>query len=376
MQKEITPLLQQFDVHPLRGFLPESDPLQRLPDLFSPWEELIAELSALINAGIIRQNIEQLPLIETKTLRSQAEQERAMLLLCFFGHAYIWGQEETVQYLPEAIAVPWTEVAKKLGRPPILTHSSVIIQNWRRIDPEGPIATDNLATLHQFHGGIDESWFYLLTVEIEQIGAKAMVLTVEALLMAEKQEKEALKQLLKQLNTAIRAMTDCLKRMYKHCDPYIFYKRVRPFLASFDAIDYRGTAKPSAKSFHGASAAQSALFQALDAALEIPHPQSQSNYFLETMRAYMPPKHAAFVQMLAERSQIRSFCSSKRGLKSVYNDCVMAVDAFRKEHLKIVGLYVVAQAKKEIGPGALGTGGTNPIHFLREVEGDTKQQLL
>jgi len=375
MQNEIKAFLNQFDVDPQRGFLPVNDPILSLPEFYSPWEATIAELSYWINAGVVRKELNKLPLLDTNQLERKEELERAMRVLGFLGHAFIWGDSEPVNYLPETIAIPWVNVAQKLGRPPILAHASLVLQNWRRIDTKGPIVVENLAILHHFHGGLDESWFYLLTVEIEQKGAIAVTLAAEAVLEAAKKEKEIVKESLIQLSTAIENMTKCLRRMREHCDPYIFYTRVRPFIASFNAIDYRGTSGNSIKSFSGGSAAQSSLFQYLDAALGVLHEEKESKQFLRQMQDYMPPQHAAFIRKTAEISTLRAFCEKEKELKEPYNNCLVQIEGFRKEHLKIVGLYIVAQAKKRIGPGALGTGGTNPIDFLREVTQDTKLKL-
>lgn len=39
-----------------------------------------------------------------------------------------------------------------------------------RLDPSGPIRTENLACNCRFLGGLDETWFYIATVEIEARG--------------------------------------------------------------------------------------------------------------------------------------------------------------------------------------------------------------
>lgn len=54
--------------------------------------------------------------------------------------------------------------------PPVLTHTSLILNNWHRLDPSGPVRTDNLACNCRFLGGLDETWFYIATVEIEARG--------------------------------------------------------------------------------------------------------------------------------------------------------------------------------------------------------------
>lgn len=49
-------------------------------------------------------------------------------------------------------------------------HPSVVMYNWRRLDTQADICMENLSTLNNFFDGRDESWFYLITVEIEAKG--------------------------------------------------------------------------------------------------------------------------------------------------------------------------------------------------------------
>src|SRR5919201_1122532 len=110
-----------FDVDPERGFLPSVDPLRRLPPGFD-----------------------------------------------------VWGEREPAACLPAVIAVPWYAVSKRLGRPPVLSYASYALDNWRRLDPEGPIAVGNLALLQNFLAGLDEEWFVTIHVQIEQQAAAAL----------------------------------------------------------------------------------------------------------------------------------------------------------------------------------------------------------
>lgn len=56
-----------------------------------------------------------------------------------------------------------------------LGHPSIVLYNWRRLDSEADICMENLSTLNNFFDGRDESWFYLITVEIEARGAASVV---------------------------------------------------------------------------------------------------------------------------------------------------------------------------------------------------------
>ena len=77
--------------HPERGFLPEPDPLRELPAGFAAWEERAFELGRLIVAGRVRRAIEWMPLLDPGALADGPDLRRAMLLLSFLGHAYVWG---------------------------------------------------------------------------------------------------------------------------------------------------------------------------------------------------------------------------------------------------------------------------------------------
>ena len=52
--------LSDYDVHPARGFLPAEDPLTSLPPAFGAWDELGAQLPAVLLAGRVRASIDAL----------------------------------------------------------------------------------------------------------------------------------------------------------------------------------------------------------------------------------------------------------------------------------------------------------------------------
>lgn len=171
-------ILKKFDVDVNHGFLPAEDPLQRLPYArYHVWEDLADDLPKLLGArlGQARAALEQLPVLSTDKLCTDADLRRAHLLLCLFAHAYIWGGHTPKDYLPEGIARPLYEVSQLLHIPPILGHTSIVLYNWRRLDVHGEICMENLSTLNNFFDGRDESWFYLVTVEIEARGAASII---------------------------------------------------------------------------------------------------------------------------------------------------------------------------------------------------------
>lgn len=71
--------------------------------------------------------------------------------------------------------MPLRAVADALQMPPILTHASIVLYNWRRLDPSRlDFSTSNLVARNLFLGGKDESFFFLVTVELEAEGARTL----------------------------------------------------------------------------------------------------------------------------------------------------------------------------------------------------------
>jgi len=80
----------------------------------------------------------------------------------------------------------------------------------------------------------------------------------------------------------------------------------------------------------------------------------------------MPYKHAAFLSYIESTSRIKEHVTKSRELEQAYQKCMAQLIEFRNEHLKIVALYVMKQAK-QTDSDAVGTGGTNPMVFLKSV---------
>ena len=364
-----------YDVSPERGFLPAEDPLLSLPAPFAEWDRLSAELPYLVLTGRVRSTLSNLKTPDLDQLTTPAELERAMLIISALGMAYIWAEQPEINMLPANIAVPWAALAEKLGRPPMITHSSVVLNNWRRLDPNDGIHADNLACTQHFMGGMDEQWFFTATTALEAIGAPALMPLNKAKSAAAAGDVETVTRLLTTVQDVFKQVNAALLRVYERCAPYIFYHRIRIFLAGWDqtGIVFEGVS-PEPLRMHGGSAAQSSLIQAYDAALGIEHLHPNTRPFLMLMREYMPPKHRQFVEDLAKGPSIYDFVESQKAdhpeLTAVFNQCIDELDKFRKAHMEIAVRYVLQQG--ENGEDGLGTGGTSFVPFLSEARKETK----
>jgi indoleamine 2,3-dioxygenase len=372
-----TERLAAFQVDPVRGFVPAQDPVEQLPAVFEAWERLGRELPALLRSGTLRPALEGLGVPDLGRLEDEGQLRRAMLLLSFLGNAYVWGGPGPACRLPRGLALPWCRVAEQLGRPPIGSHASIALSNWRRLDKGGPLDPGNLAPLLVFLGGRDEEWFYVVTIALEAQGGPAMRAIVDAQEGVATGNVEAVAADLQAITAALGAMLDTLLRMHERCDPYVFFHRVRPFLTGWPepGVVYEGVSG-SPQRFCGGSAAQSSLLQSLDAGLGVAHRADEMHPFLMEMRRYMPPPHRRFIEVLEGGPSLRQFIldhlRSHPGLAERYNECITALEAFRRHHSRIAVRYIAEQA---IGEEA-GTGGSSFVRFLSKAREETQEHLI
>ena len=90
----------EYDVDPVRGFLPAKDPLTKLPPEFAEWDRLGAELPYLLLTGRVRSTLANFPTPDLNLLTTSAELERAMQIISCLGMAYIWGEQPPIDRIP------------------------------------------------------------------------------------------------------------------------------------------------------------------------------------------------------------------------------------------------------------------------------------
>jgi indoleamine 2,3-dioxygenase len=301
-----------------------------------------------------------------------------MLLLSVFANAYVWESGTPALAIPRQLARPLFGLAERLGRQPIVAHASMVLSNWRRLDPAGPLDPENLDTLITFRDLPDEKWFYLLTVGLEAAGAPAIGLMVEAQAAVALEDAAGLTRALQALAVNIGAVADLLERMYERCAPRVFFDQIRPWLTGWPepGVVYEGGGTAAPLKLAGGSAAQSSLIQAYDAVLGVSHPSPHSGPFLLEMRRFMPPAHRRFLERLEQGPSVAGFVrpraiGAEPELHRAYDAALDELDRFRKGHLAMAGRYITKEAKGD--PLAKGTGGTDFGAFLGAARRETQE---
>ena len=370
------------------GYLPAHAPALALSAGNEEWDQFGRDIPKLLMGTNFRSRVKALPEFNINKLNGEAEIQRAMLILSYIGQSYQWSENNPATVMPANLAIPWHQVGKLVGRPPILSYQSYASDNWRRFDASGPIECGNIGLLQCFLGGQDEEWFILIHIEIEKKAGKALKAIEDAQNAVSENEADQLEVALTNLRSALAAMYEVLGRMPERCDPYIYFHRVRPYIFGWrnnpslpDGVIYEGVDEYQGvgQKFRGETGAQSAIIPAMDAVLGIDHEKDELREYLMEMRMYMPPKHVAFIEAVEAGPSVRNFVAiaKRASLTTVFNDCVELVANFRAMHLEYAGTYIHAQAQATPGnPSAVGTGGTPFMTYLRKHRDETKTQTL
>ncbi|KAJ6116546.1 hypothetical protein N7512_006271 [Penicillium capsulatum] len=412
-----------YDISPDHGFLSPETPLEVLPDpYYAQWEAIVLNLQPLLLSKRIRMVVNRLPVLSTVHLQTDAEWRRAYVVLVFMLHGYVWGGDRPAEIIPPQLTTPLFEVCERLEVPPVATYAGVCLWNYKPIFPDEPTGDlDNLACLQTFTGSLDEQWFYLVSVAIEARGAPSIPLMLQAITAARVGMAKVVTECLQQLAEILDEITALLQRMYDNCDPYIFYNRIRPYLAGSKNMADAGLPKgllyddgrgaPEYRQYGGGSNAQSSLIQFFDIVLGIEHrptgvsrndsASTKSRHgFIHEMRAYMPGPHRRFLEDVGSIANIRAFVESHRAdpvLRVAYDACLDRLRAMRDAHIQIVSRYIIVQSRartsqpvspsrpaaKNLATAAppdskklRGTGGTALIPFLKQARDETHEPAI
>ncbi len=353
------------------GFLPHPDPLRNFPagsDL-TRLDDLGRDLPSLLEDASARRYLStfnvppwpsdvvapaDLPLLRLYYLR-----------LGFMGSGFINQiglAPATV--LPRNIAVPLCRAAQLLKRPPILSYDGYALYNWKRFDPNGPIALGNIDTIQNFVHLYDEHWFILVHVEIEAIAADVLAAIERAATAIEASDVSGVDTALAAMAASVSRQVAVLKRIPEKMDPHVYYRSFRPYIRFFENVVYEGVEQTPA-SYRGETGAQSSVIPALVAFMKIPHQSSLLTDHLADMRRFMPREHRELLAELAALPDPRPLASHEP-----YNAVLEAMAQFREVHFGWADLYIHQRVSDPRG-----TGGTPYRQWLQQLIDETRRHM-
>ncbi len=385
-----------LDKENVHGFISSEQPLRYLNDKNQDeqiLEDLACSIPKLLLTNKIRKQIDELPdSFFSHDLSKYSEEELRLLNVqfSFLAHAYVWGDLVPSKILCKAIAKPWSNISKMLGRPPILSYASYCLDNWHKINQDEGVNLDNVALNYNFLGGIDEDWFVTIHVCIEHAANKAIQSAFNIALKTETSDCDE-KVLLDELTSIKEAMLEVnhiFRKMPEKCDPYIYYHRVRPYIFGWknnpalpDGLIYESCFDEKPQLFRGETGAQSSIVPTLDALLNVEHERDELREYLDEMKSYMPPSHRELIKFIEDTSKVKQQVSSNKMLMELYDDCCQEISIFRSQHLRYAADYIHNQSTKSTlfgsgGSKVRGTGGTPFMKYLKKHRDETDSSKI
>ena len=284
-----------------RGFLPLIDPLERLSPEFAAWDQLASELPRFYTDLSLRRRVEQLPLLDaSEACLDDKQLLRACALMAIVAQAY-WNVEvRPPQQLPIAIAQPWSELRRRLGREQeVLSYIDLIVYNWRVVDPTlpDPFQVENLRLLIPTVDNREERVFYLTQLEMIARCAPLVRWVTSAQDAVLGEDKDALEE-------ALTGIIHCLSLIVTaslpkinpnpfattHVDPVVWAKTVAPFAVPIHAGD------------QGPSGTSSPIFNTLDLFFGRKDYASFLGREIVALRSHYPESWRAFLEAIGRVS--------------------------------------------------------------------------
>ena len=385
--------LESYGMTPERGFLCDYNAMDiALPGCWADGAAVAEQLPQVLPSGRIRAFLEtHLPspkdLPDPNEL-TDAQARMATVHYTFMVQSYIWGGAEPADRLPACLAVPMVALADRLDQQPLLTYSSYVLDNWSLIDPQRPLALDNIRMIQNFLGGMDEAWFVLIHVAIEAAAGRVLARFGDIIEAAHEGDAEAARTHLEATAEVWGEINAIFDRMPERCDPYIYFERVRPYIHGWkdnpalpDGIIYEDVERygSKAQAFRGQTGSQSSIVPSMDALMGVGHAADPLRQFLDQLHEYRPAGHRSFVDDVRAASTLRGFAQKvqSKPLNDAYNANVQAVADFRTRHLEYAASYINKQGKKAAGNDTdVGTGGTPFMRYLKKHRDETRERLL
>ena len=349
----------------------------------------MSQLSEKLHSRELREAVHALPQVEfsEKTLHSDEEWQRALVVLSFLFQGYMWqdGEAGLPSKMPALLSVPFHRVTERIGVPLVGVYAAGVLYNWHLLDSAKPIELENAHANVTYTGTEDESWFYMVTVQVEL----EAVPTLKAIWNGKTAQAEgnttALIGHLAVVESTITALQRTLSRMSERCTPKAFFVDIRPFFAGTrglnvfpDGMIYEGVDSQPRK-YYGSSAGQSSAIRAIDVFIGVEHSGPEAE-FITAMEDYMPRKHRHFLHQIAQQPPLRQYVIESRNEELIqqFNAVVEAFVRYRSYHITVVTRYIVNQRAHSVNASLdmKGTGGTDFMKFLKKVRDNTKAMMI
>ena len=247
----------------------------------------------------MRTAIDRMPVLPAdRSALPDRSLQRAAVVLGLLAHAYFHLSPTRPSPPPPAIAVPWAEVCRRLGRSgPYLSYVDLVVCNWRLRDPAAadPMRVDNLRMLVPTVDNEEEHIFHLTQTEILARTTPVVRAAVRIGDVIRQDDPDGVVDSLAIITAALRKATrsslptiNPRPGSRSYVDPVVWARTVAPF------------AVPIAPGALGPSGTAAPLFNLLDSLFQRPTQRSQLGREILGHRAAYPQHWRQFLTAVDE----------------------------------------------------------------------------
>ena len=346
---------------------------------------IIDDLPRLIANGEIDDKIKLLPRLEIneERLDNKPDKWRAYVVLTFIGQGFLWRDgENPTDTVPAVIAVPWANISKDLGMPPVATHATACLFNFALRDRAiGFTDIHNIYPLVTYTDLKEESFLYAVALMNEIKAAPGLHAVLKSYKAMKKEDNDELLKNLLIIKESIESMAALFKLIKREStDPVLFFERVLPFQRGHSDIrlmkkhDGKGgvvfqEVSEEPKHHGNASAAESSTLPVFDAFLGVVHDGVDTKALVSENRRNMPPLHRKLISIVEEQPSARDYVtqSNNKELIGVFDEIKRKIKDFRHKHHGIASTYMLQQI-----PSYAEARKTTLSHFLKGMNADVK----
>lgn len=319
------------------GFIPKIPTMRAFPPSHAPWDAIVAAMPELWRTVSLRQALRAMPVLSAGPEALPDEYVwRAASAMAVFAHAYVYVEKLPAGDLPASVAVPWAQVAARLGRSgPYMSYNDLIVYNHRLVDPTLGHTIDNMELLVPSVDNIEERRFYLAQVEILARGTPLVGSVVRAQEAAIRRDDGAL---VAELLLMLATWRDIAELSFRKVDP-------NPLSATYvDQVVWANSVAPLAVPIEsgtpGPGGEASPIFHLMDAFLARRFKESMLAKEVGFIRDSFPVRQLAFLRAV-DAVSVRDYVAGTgdRRLQSLW-DALFDAYAGKKGYLGIHRLKV------------------------------------
>ena len=380
------------------GFLPVSNPLQKLPHPYEIINDLLEDMKINnggdLSKGIFHKKVyATLPIFDFESVTDVRLLAALQRDYCFLASAFcfepchlsmtesgkgVYGKAR--EELPPQIAIPLVQLSRKNETFPWLDYAyGYGLNNACVKEGKDPTLFDSYDSIRLFNGNESEKGFINVHVAMVSQSGKLLECQQKCLDSVSRKDRKTFNLHFQSHYEIFQNIISTLQTMWK-ASRNSEYLTFRTFIMGHignkecfpkESVLYKGVNET--KSFRGETGAQDSIIPSIDSFLDLEYPCNDLTRYLFDLRRYRPKDHQAYIEFTAKASKcldFKSYCLDDVESSLILLKNLNCLRMFRKKHWNLTKKYIMENTKHPVA-----TGGTPITTWLPNQLGATLEYM-